>query len=259
MKTYPALVVAGYSVDKPDPLALAMGTTRKALLDVGGKPMIYWIINALRHSKRIGRIAIVGMGPEDGIDFGTEVLYVPNQPGHLDNLMAGLHALQDAEPDMDYLAIVSGDIPLLRSETVDWFIDACEAMGGDFFYSIVEEKVMESQYPGAARSYVPIVEGRFCGGDLFLVRAAVAHTNEQLVRDLLERRKNAFQQVRLAGLGTVIRFLFRRITIPYAEGVVKRLLHCEAHAVPSPYADLGMDVDKPHQLEMVRRLMTATP
>ncbi|RME80394.1 MAG: hypothetical protein D6775_16320 [Caldilineae bacterium] len=257
MKTYPALVLAGYTPAKPDPLALAMGRHRKALLPIAGKPMVYWIVKALRESPRVGTIAIVGIGPEDNIDFGTEVLFVPNQTRHFDNIMTGIRALQEAVPDLDYLLITSADIPLLKAETVDWFVRECEKLGADFLYSIVEKDVMEGQYPGAARSYVPMAEGKFCGGDLFFVRAAVAHNNDQLVRDLLERRKSAFQQVRLAGFRAVVKFLFRRLSIADAEKIARRLVQCDARAIISPYADLGMDVDKPHQLEMVRKLVGA--
>jgi GTP:adenosylcobinamide-phosphate guanylyltransferase len=257
MKTYPALILGGYSPDKPDPLALAVGANRKSLIDVAGKPMVYWTVKALAESERVDSITIVGLSPEDNIDFGVDVSYVQNQSTHIDNIMAGVRALQEDDPNTTYAVVVSADVPLLQSRTVDWFVDACEKKGGDFFYSIVEQQVMESQYPGSARSFVPIVEGRFCGGDLFFVDIHVAVGNEDLVRDLLDRRKNVFQQIRLAGIGTLIKFLFRRLTLQDAEKVGSRLVNCDARVLVSPYADLGMDVDKPHQLEMVRQLLGA--
>ncbi|MCO6453218.1 MAG: nucleotidyltransferase family protein [Caldilineales bacterium] len=257
MKTYPAVVLAGYAPDRPDPLAVAMGGDRKALLDLVGKPMVWWVVDALRQSKRIGPIFIVGMSPEDGVDFGVDVQYVPNQTSHFDNIMAGVNAAQDNDPTNEFLMGVSGDIPLLKAETIDWFVQVCEDMGGDFFYSFVQDKTMESQFPGSARSFVPLKEGRFCGGDLSMARAAIAKDNEQLIRDLLDRRKNAFQQVRLAGFGTVIKFLFRRLSVHDIEKVAARLIQCNARAVQSPYADLGMDIDKPQQLEMARRILAA--
>lgn len=234
-----------------------MGGTRKALLEIDGRPMVQWVVSALRRSPRVGRIAIVGMGPEDGIDFGPNVIYAPNQSRQFDNALAGVHALQEVEPGLDYMLVCSGDIPTLKPETVDWFVGASEAMKVDFVYSIVRKEVMEGQFPGAARSYVWMREGQFCGGDLFLVRADVASRNEELVRKLMERRKSAFQQIRLAGFGNVIKFVLRRLTIPDAEAVATRLLGCQARTLDSPYADLGMDVDKPHQLEMVRRVLGA--
>ena len=257
MKTYPAVVLAGYSPDKADPLALAVGAERKSLIDVAGKPMVYWVVQALNESERVDGIIVVGMGPEEGVDFGVDVHYVPNQTTQLDNIMAGVKAVETEYPDATYVVAVSADVPLLRSSTVDWFVAACEARGGDFFYSIIEKEVMEEQYPSVARSYVPIADGRFCGGDLFFVDPRLAVHNEQIIRDLLERRKSAFQQVRLAGISTLIKFLFRRVTLVDAEEIASRVFACEARAIVSPYADLGMDCDKPHQLEMARQIKEA--
>ncbi len=257
MKTYPAVVLAGYSTEKPDPLALAMGMERKALIPIAGKPMVYWVVKALRESPRIDQIYIVGISPEDNLDLETEVIYVPNQNAHFENIMAGIDTVQRRQPDAEYLLLASSDIPALSSHTVDWFVETCEQMDSDFFYSVVEQTVMEAAFPDSRRSYVPIKEGRFCGGDLFFIRIAMAHQNQELVRELLARRKNTFQQVRLLGFKTIVKFLFRRLSIKDAEVLSERLLQAKAKVVVSPYADLGMDVDKPHQLEMVRSRLEA--
>lgn len=252
MKTYPALVLAGYSPETPDPLAIAMGVERKSLIPIAGKPMVYWVVKALRESSRVNQIYIVGMGPEDNVDFGTDIVYVPNQAQHFDNVMAGFSAVHARQPDEAFLLIASADIPTVQANTVKWFIESCEAMDGDLFYSVVEKAVMEAAFPDSRRSYVPVVEGKFCGGDLFFIRIAIAHNNEHLVRELLAKRKNAFQQARLLGFSTIIKFLFRRLSIKDAEGLSERLLHAKGHVIISPYADLAMDADKPHQLETVR-------
>ena len=100
MQTYPVAVLAGFSTEHPDPLAVAMGRQRKALLEINGRPMVQWVVSALRRSPRVGRIAIVGVGPEDGIDFGPNVIYVPNKSRQFDNALAGVHALQEVETCM---------------------------------------------------------------------------------------------------------------------------------------------------------------
>jgi len=252
MKTYPALVLAGYSSETPDPLAIAMGVERKSLITIAGKPMVYWVVKALRKRSRVNQIYIVGMGPEDPVDFETDVIYIPNQNKHFDNVMAGFEAVHARQPDEAFLLVASADIPTLQASTVKWFVETCEAMDGDLFYSVVEKEVMEAAFPDSRRSYVPVVEGKFCGGDLFFVRIAIAHNNEHLVRDLLAKRKSTLQQARLLGFSTIIKFLFRRLSIKDAEGLSERLLQAKGHVVISPYADLAMDADKPHQLETVR-------
>ena len=116
MKTYPALILGGYSPDKPDPLALAVGAERKSLIDVAGKPMIYWIVRALAESERVDSITIVGLSPEDNIDFGVDVTYVPNQTTHIDNIMAGVKALKEKDATTTFAVVASADIPDLYHE-----------------------------------------------------------------------------------------------------------------------------------------------
>ena len=255
MKTYPALVLAGYSTEKPDPLAIAMGVERKSLIPVVGRPMVYWVVKALQESSHIDQIYIVGMSADDQVDFGTDVIYVPNQNAHFDNIMAGVDAIKEHQPDAEFLLIASADIPTLQPHTIDWFIETCESMEGDLFYSVVEKSVMEAVFPDSRRSYVPVVEGKLCGGDLFFVRRSIVHNNEHLVRKLLAKRKSPLQQARLLGFKTIVKFLFRRLSVRDAEELSERLLQARGHVIISPYADLGMDVDKPHQLEMVRAQM----
>ena len=255
MKTYPAVVLAGYSSDNPDPLAVAMGVERKSLIPVAGKPMVYWVVRALRDSARVNQIYIVGMGPEDNVDFGTEVNYIPNQNAHFDNVMVGIDTVHKQQPDAEFLIMASGDIPTLKTSTVDWFVETCEGMDGDVFYSVVEKSVMESAFPDSRRSYVPVMEGKLCGGDLFFVRVAVVHTNEKLLRELLAQRKSTWKQARLLGFNIIIKFLFRRLSVTDAETMSERLANVKGRVIISPYPDLAMDVDKPHQLDMVRATM----
>jgi hypothetical protein len=56
----------------------------------------------------------------------------------------------------------------------------------------------------------------------------------------------------LIGYDTLLLLLLRRITI---EGAVKKVtsrLNITGRAILCPYAEVGMDVDKPHQLEILR-------
>ncbi|NOZ48477.1 MAG: NTP transferase domain-containing protein [Chloroflexi bacterium] len=255
MKSYAAVVLAGYSNDHPDPLAAAHGVQHKVLLPIAGRHMIDWTLDALRRSPRVEGMVVVGMDPALGVDLGPDVQCLPNQRDHFDNVLVGIEAAQALRPDNEFVLTVSADVPLLQPQTVDWFVGQCESMSGDVFYAIVEEQVMEAQYAGAGRSYVRLKEGRICGGDLFFVRAAVARNNQVLVRELLARRKNAFQQIRLTGIKTILKFLFHQLSLHDLEQVGSRLLNCEGRGVLSPYADLGMDVDKPHQLAIAQQVL----
>jgi GTP:adenosylcobinamide-phosphate guanylyltransferase len=250
-----AVVMAGFDPDRPDLLVAATNTPQKAFIDVAGRPLVWWTVQALRRCPLVGRIAIVGIDPELPIDLGEDVERLANVPDHLENVVRGINHLLARQPEMEHCLIVSSDLPLLRPETVTWFTERCLRDPDDLFYPVVQDTVMEAAFPGSNRSYVRVKEGRFCGGDIFLIRTVVLQANLDLIRQLTARRKNALKQARLFGLTTLVKIALGRLSIAEGEQVASRLLQCRARVIPTPYADIGMDVDKPHQLEMARRLL----
>ncbi len=252
---FDVVITAGYHPDKVDLLAEATGSRRKALIPINGKPMIWHVAQALRRTPEIRDIVVVGIGPDEGVDLETPVIFEPNHASMLDNLYAGLNVVRLAHPDTEMVMVSSADIPLLTPDIVHWFVDTCVQTEHDVYYAVVEKSVMEAAYPASKRSYIPFREGHYCGGDLFMIRLAVANHNEALVREAMDRRKSALRQAQLLGFGTLLKFVFRRMTIPDAEQVASRVFGARGRAVISPYAAIGMDVDKPFQYELVRQLM----
>jgi hypothetical protein len=68
--------------------------------------------------------------------------------------------------------------------------------------------------------------------------------------DLIGGRKSALRQARRIGVGTLLRLLLRRLSMAEAEERVSRALNLRGRAVIVRQAELGMDVDKPFQLEI---------
>jgi hypothetical protein len=252
---FDVVITAGYQPGKVDLLAEATGAPRKALVPIAGKPMIWHVVQALRQAHQVRDIVVVGIGPDEGVDLGTPVFFEPNRAGMLDNVYAGLNAVRRIHPDAEMAMISSADIPLLTPAVVDWFIDTCRQTEDDVYYAVIEKSVMETAFPESKRSYVPFREGRYCGGDLFMVRLTVANQNEALVREAMDRRKSAFRQAQLLGFGTLLKFVFRRMTIPDAEQVASRVFGARGRVVTSPHATIGMDVDKPFQYDLVKQIM----
>jgi hypothetical protein len=53
------------------------------------------------------------------------------------------------------------------------------------------------------------------------------------------------------GFRILFKFLFRRLSLNDLLGVARRALQIQSCPVILPFAESGMDVDKPHQLEQV--------
>jgi len=249
-----AVVLAGGPVNGPDPLAIQAGVTKKSLINIAGREMVRYVVEALSGSRRVGPIVMVGLSSQEVPGLEKVAAWVPDRGELLDNVLAGLRRLGEIAPSSKWALISSADIPLLSTEAVEHFLDSCLAHEADLYYSIVERTVMDSRFPGAGRSYVRLADGSFAGGDLYLVRRTV-NMDLGLIRSLLGARKDALRMARQLGPVFILKFLLRRLTVAEAEQRASRALRCRGKAIITPYAEIGMDVDKPHQLEIVRAVL----
>ena len=76
--------------------------------------------------------------------------------------------------------------------------------------------------------------------------------NNEIWDRIIASRKNAFKQAALLGYDTLLLLLLRAITLEGAVNKVTKRLNLTGQAVVCPYAEVAMDVDKPHQLELLR-------
>jgi hypothetical protein len=111
---------------------------------------------------------------------------------------------------------------------------------------------MEARYPASKRSYVHLRDMAVCGGDMNVIQAQTVVAHEGLWKRLIDARKSALKQASLLGYDTLILLMLRLLTLESAERIASRRLGIRGRAVVCPYAEIGMDVDKPHQLEIMR-------
>ena len=247
------VVLAGGVPKENDPLFPFTQGKPKALLDVCGKPMVRWVIDALLRSKHIDRVVLVGLSSIDGLDWPELVVCIPNHGELLRNALAGIKKALELEPDSPQAILCSADIPLITPLMVDDFISQCTDLDIAIHYCIVPRSLMERRFPKARRSFVHFSDAVVSGGDIFAIDPHLALSNQELWEDLIGRRKSPMKQARRIGLGVVIKLLLRRLSIAEAEIRVSNALGLKGRVVIANYAELGMDVDKPHQLEICLR------
>lgn len=248
-----AVVTAGRSPHEKDPLVMYTQGTSKALVPIAGKPMIEYVVEAIARSSYVKHIIIVALHPPDAVHFSIPVAHVPDTGDMLTNIEHGIRYAEVQYPNLDAVLLSSSDVPMITPTIVDTFIETCWQTDHELYYSIVERSIMENRFPGSRRSYVHLRDGDFAGGDLVLIRAGTALQNRSLWQRLAAARKNPLRQARLFGWWPLIRLLMKRMSLHEAELRASRALGVRGRAIPFPYAEIGMDVDKPFQLEIVRR------
>ncbi|MCC7359968.1 MAG: nucleotidyltransferase family protein [Anaerolineales bacterium] len=250
-----AAVVTAGGVPRPsDPLYALTQGRNKALLEIAGRPMLQWVLDALSGAAGIGRVVVVGL-PADAHAFtcARPLSYLPNSGSLLGNVEAGVKAVLTAEPECRHALLVSSDIPAITPASVDWTLATAFATDHEIYYSLIAEADMERRFPGAHRSYFTLKEGRFCGGDMTLIQTALVNHYSPAWNELIAARKNVLRQAAIIGFGTLLRMALGQMSIPAAEHAALQRLQIRGRAMRCPNAEAGMDVDKPHQFELVQR------
>ncbi|HDD56250.1 MAG TPA: hypothetical protein ENG59_08420 [Chloroflexi bacterium] len=249
-----AILLAG-GVPTPDsPLYPYTEGKPKATVQIGSKSMIQWVLDALEESQTIDSIVVVGVEDMSETLHSTKILdFHPAADDIIRNFQVGADALLAHKPDAKRVALVSSDIPMLTPESVDWVVNTCQESDEDLNYCVIEQSQMEKRFPDSARSYVKLRDMSLCGGDLLVIKLDLYKTRKDFWRKIFEARKSHLHQARLIGFDILLLLLLRRLTLEDAVHKITRRLNITGRGINCPYPEIGMDVDKPHQLEIARR------
>jgi molybdopterin-guanine dinucleotide biosynthesis protein A len=246
-----SVIIAGGNPKQDDLLYPLAGDVPKALLQISGKPMIQWVVDALNESKTVDRIVIVGLDSNSSIHCEKPISFIPDQGSMLDNIRGGIKEVSNISPQAEHALLLSADIPGITGEMVDWTVNTALETNHDLYYSIVTRDVMESLFPSSKRSFVRLKDIDVCGGDMNLFRISMVTGRDDLWNKLIASRKNALKQASLIGFDTLLLLLLRQLTLEQLVKTVTRRFNINGRAVLSPFAEVAMDVDKPFQFDIL--------
>ena len=246
-----AMVLAGRATG--DALREYTQGSSKALIDIKGKPMIQYVTDALSAATRVKEIVIVGARDElEGVLTGDKLKVIEGGDSIVENIRIAAQEL----PTDKRILIATSDIPLITGEIVDAFILQCENRQADMYYPIVEKSVNESKYPLVKRTYAALQEGTFTGGNLTLIQPWIVEPCAPKVKRFIENRKNVLKLSALLGLPFILKLILKMLTIPELETKISSLWGIKAAAIISPFPEIGIDVDKPSDLQLVRAALS---
>jgi GTP:adenosylcobinamide-phosphate guanylyltransferase len=247
-----AVITAG-GIPQPDELLYPYTLGKpKALLEICGKPMVQWVLDALGGSRQVENVILIGLSEDSGVSCAKPLTFVQNKVSMIENLIAGINKVVEINLSATRALLVSSDIPGITSEMVDWEIETTSQADVDLCYNVIKREVMEARYPGSRRTYTKFRDIEVCGGDMNVVRTSVASMNTEIWEKLIASRKNPLKQAAIIGFDTLFLALVGVISLDEAVKKATSRLHMTGRAIVCPYAEIGMDVDKPNQLEMVR-------
>ena len=111
-----AIVTAGGIPLPEEPLYSETKGHNKALLDVAGKPMVQWVLDALCDAKTVENIIVVGLTVKAGLSCTKPVHFISNQGKMLDNFRTGTKKSLELNKKNKHVLFVSADIPAITGE-----------------------------------------------------------------------------------------------------------------------------------------------
>lgn len=248
--TVDAVVLAG-ALNKP-PLESVSGERLEALISVAGRPMVQWVIDAIRASRSVDRVIVVG--PSDELKrrvVGDNVVFVDSGDSILENVKRGTKHVRPSRRAL----VATSDIPLLTGEAIDDFVARCDDESVQVFYSIVRREAIERAYSGISRTYVAIKDGTFTGGNVALIDSDIFDRYGEVIDRAISLRKKPVEMCRLLGLRCIVKYLFHSLSIADIERRVERMLSLRGRGVVSDFPGVGIDVDKPEDYYRIEEIL----
>lgn len=247
-----AIITAGGCPKPDEPLYPYTRGGYKNLLDIAGKPMVQWVLDALSGSTSVENAVVVGLPPDTPLHYARTLSIIPTRDDLVENILAGLDEVLRLDPAARSSLLVSGDVPGITPQMIDWLTAKIENLDYDLVYLVIEQSIMEKRFPSSNRSYARLKDLTVCGGDVMALSNDMARNPSAKTRALVAARKSVVKQASIIGFDMVTLLLLRQLTLAKAVEIISRRLQFKGIAIVSPYAEMGMDVDKPHQLEIMR-------
>jgi len=248
---FTALVLAA-SRGPEDPVAKSEGVSHKALVDIHGSTMLQRVINALAASEAVGRISVTIDDPSilSALD-GPEVHATPlaETPGA--SVLAGAASLEDPYP----LLVTTGDHALLTPEMVDRFCADTLATGADVAAGLASAEVILRDQPETQRTFLKFRDGRFSGCNLFAILNPRGLNAPEFWSQIEHNRKKPWRLVSSFGISALVLFALRRLTLDQAFTRAGQRFDAQAAPILLPWSNAAIDVDRPADLELVRKIL----
>lgn len=249
--SWTALVLAG-SRPGVDPFAKAHGTDLKALIPLGGLPMVARPVAALLASPEIGRVRVLAQAAD------RIAAALPDDPRlSVEQSGATIAATLDAilsDPATHYpLLVTTADHGLLDPAMVADF--CAQSAGADLAIGLVERRALMAIFPDSRRTWLHFRGGAYSGANLFAFGGPGAARAVALWRVVEQDRKKGWRMIAALGPALLLGAVFRLRTLDQTLDAVGRRLGLSLRKAELKNPIAAIDVDKEADLALAEQLL----
>ncbi len=257
---FDAIILAGKS-EKDNELIQKEKVFSKPFLKLGDKMFLEHQVEVLRQIDGMRNIYISGMSEKEWkTKLPAPVIFDEFEADIIEKLRHFRRDIFTPDTEPDYVIIVSSDIPLITKEAIERFLEKCkQSTDGElkalYYMSLIDEKVMTSKFPESNRTYLKLRDVKWCAGDMMVAKPSIIDSHGDVLDQLVNNRKSVFKSLFVLSPMTVIKIAIGRLTMDGFNDAINKYLFKRPDSCIGVLADdpeLGMDVDKPFQLDIVR-------
>ena len=243
--SFTAILLAGDRLN--DPLAALAPLGRKALLPVGGRSMILYMLETLQAARDVGDIVVVANNvgnlrdhPAVRAAAGSRVSFFEGAEGPSASVLKAVEALKLEGA----VLVATADNPLLSSGTLDRFLSDAQGSGVSVLAGLARARDIRAVFPDVKRTFIKLSDGAFSGCNLFALMPGTAAAAAAAWMEIEDKRKRPLALIAHFGVFPLIAALFRHLSLAGAMHAVSETLGMEAGAVILDDPLAAMDVDR---------------
>jgi GTP:adenosylcobinamide-phosphate guanylyltransferase len=246
-----ALLLAG-SRPQGDPLARSMMLGHKALIPVGGEPMVLRPVRALLASPQVSDVIVLTQTPEDLRPV------LPDDSRVSLRASRGTIAATIAELIGDRSArfpvlVATADHALLDPAMIAEF--TAKAEGADLAIAVVERRPLIARFPQTKRTWLSFRGGSYSGANLFAFGSSRVLPAIEQWRAVEQERKKGWRVLAAIGPALLLGAVLRVRTLQQSVESVGRKLDLSIRAIEMSNPIAAIDVDKPEDHALVEAIL----
>jgi HAD superfamily hydrolase (TIGR01490 family) len=238
------MILAG-SRAEADPLAAHFELPLKALVPLGGAPMVGHVARALLASPSVARVLIVAQEPE--LLACAELEWLADSPRV--SMAVSRHGIATTMLDLAGteaapwpVFVTTADHPLLTPDMIEHFL--AESSPYDCSIGVVDRELLSACYPGNRRTWLRFRAGEYTGANLFTVSTPRTGPGLEVLAKAEASRKNQLRMLWHFGPALALGAVMKALSLAQAVERGAKRFGLRAIAVCMPFAEAGIDVDR---------------
>lgn len=225
----------------------------KGLIQLGGRPSVQYVLEALRATQGVGRIALAG--PSALLDHPAAQLAdlrLEEESGIVEKLAAAARAFGDGRR----LLMASCDIPLATPSVYSDIIERCPEETA-FFHPLVSKPAALRDFPQHKWVFLKLRDGAVVTTNVIILDPTWIDRRPDMALKIEELRRRPIRMALQWGLLFLLKFKLGLLSLDYCERFFSDFLQAPVRGAITDHTELAMDLDRPEDAPMLERWLAS--